>query len=329
MKRLTAENVTAGLLFIFLIFYPLMASAYNVLNMSYFLSMVFLSLSLALIWGLAGIFSFGQTAFFGIGGYSYAIISLNLDIPDITFIVLISALLIAGIAAWILGYFIFYGGVNDVFVGLITLCVTLVLATFMSQTAGSQWKIGSVPLGGDNGINNIPSISIGNIISFERNYLYYLILIVLVVVYLLLRKISHSKSGYKLIAVRENRERSELFGYNIPLIQTMVFTLGGVLAALSGVFYVTWGGYISPSSMGITAAALPVVLVAAAGRKNLTAVILFTIIYYMFSQYLSVTGSEYALVVLGFTLVVVILLVPQGVFASLFQLLDRLLFKKK
>jgi len=299
--------------------------------MTYFISMIFLTLSLALIWGITGIFSFGQTAFFGVGGYVYALVSLKMEPSGNSLVALFLALLVAFIFSWILGWFIFYGGINDVFVGLVTLCVTLVLATFLAQTAGSQWKIAGVPLGGDNGINNIPPISfkLGELsFSLINNSYYYFIVILLIVTYLSLRKLIISKLGYSMLAIRENPERSELFGYNIPFLQTFVFAMGGVLAALSGALYVAWGGYMSPATMNIAAAALPVVLVAAAGRKNLTAVMIFTLIYYLFSQYLSVGGSEYALVILGFMLVIVIIIVPQGVILTLFNIIDRMIFKR-
>src|SRR5690606_26589152 len=126
-KKLNTENIVALLLFIGLLLYPIIASGYSVLNMTYFLTMIFLSLSLAFIWGFTCIFSFGQTAFFGIGGYSYALITLNMNTTSFNIFALILAILIAGLVAWVLGWFMFYGGVNDVFVGLVTLCVTLVL----------------------------------------------------------------------------------------------------------------------------------------------------------------------------------------------------------
>lgn len=331
-KRLNSENIVMTLLFIFILLFPFIGSAYDVLNMSYFLSMIFLSMSLWLIWGLTGIFSFGQTAFFGIGGYSYAMISMNFDNPSMTIVAFFGALLIAWLFALLLGYFMFYGGVNDVFVGLITLCVTLVLATFLAQSAGSQWKIGDVLLGGDNGINNIPPLTI-QLGSFELKGVgtefYYFIVIVLMFLYFLFIIMQTKKMGYSFIAVRENRDRSQLLGYNISFIQTISFSLGGVLAAFSGILYVTWGGYISPSSMDISAAALPVVLVAAAGRQNLSSVMIFTILYYYLSQKLSVTGSEYALVILGLILILVILLVPKGIVTYLFDLIDRIFFSKR
>lgn len=332
IKRLNSEKLIMLTLFIIFLFFPLYSSAYDVLNMSYFLSMVFLSMSLWLIWGLTGIFSFGQTAFFGVGAYAYAMISMNFENPNMSLVALVGAILIAWVLSLLLGYFMFYGGVNDVFVGLITLCVTLVLATFLAQSAGSHWKIGDVLLGGDNGINNIPplSLQLGALdLSIKGNLLYYFIIIMLIVIYSVLKKMQHDKLGYSFIAIRENRERSQLLGYNISLLQTLSFSFGGVLAAFSGVLYVTWGGYISPSAMDISAAALPVVLVAAAGRKNLSGVMIFTVLYYYLSQKLSVSGSEYALVILGFILILVILLVPKGIVVTLFDKLDKLFFIKR
>ena len=326
--KLNTENVVGIGLFLFLFIYPLFVTAFQILNLSYFLSMAFLTLSLSLIWGYSGIFSFGQAAFFGIGGYFYAIFTMNSGITTITPVGLLIGVLVGGIVAGIVGYFMFYGGINDVFVGLITLCITVSIETFMAQTAGSQWKIGEVGLGGYNGINGIPTISLGSFALTDVNF-YYFILVLLLVTYVGLRIFTVSRFGYTAIAIRENRERTKLLGYNVPRFQTLIFALGGAIASLSGILYATWGGYMTPSVMGLTAATLPVVLVAAGGRKNLTASVIFTLIYYWFSQTLSASGNEYALVILGVALILVILFVPEGIVVSLFKLGDRLFFNKR
>jgi len=326
--KLNTENVVGVGLFLFLFIYPLFVTAFQILNLSYFLSMAFLTLSLSLIWGYSGIFSFGQAAFFGIGGYFYAIFTMNSGITTITPVGLLIGVLVGGIVAGIIGYFMFYGGINDVFVGLITLCITVSIETFMAQTAGSQWKIGEVGLGGYNGINGIPTISLGSFALTDVNF-YYFILVLLLVTYVGLRIFTVSRFGYTAIAIRENRERTKLLGYNVPRFQTLIFALGGAIASLSGILYATWGGYMTPSVMGLTAATLPVVLVAAGGRKNLTASVIFTLIYYWFSQTLSASGNEYALVILGVALILVILFVPEGIVVSLFKLGDRLFFNKR
>jgi ABC-type branched-subunit amino acid transport system permease subunit len=330
--KFNTENSAVTIMFLILLLYPLISSGYSVLNMANLLSMVFISLSVALIWGYAGIFSSGQSLLFGIGGYVYGIVYLNVGDPTFTPVAFVLGILVAGVVAWVLGYFIFYGGVNDMFVGLITLCVTLALETFMAQTAGPEWKIGKVLLGGYNGINGIPTISLGfgaSIISLDGSKLYYFILLILIAIYVFLRLLVKSRWGYAFIAIRENRERSKMFGYNVPKIQTMVFALGGALASLSGILYACWGGYMTPSTMSLSAATLPVILVAAGGRKNLTASMIFTLIYLWFSQYLSANGNEYALIILGLVLLFVMLFLPEGVIVSLFKWIDALVFQKK
>ncbi|MTT32186.1 urea ABC transporter permease [Terrilactibacillus sp. BCM23-1] len=325
---LKTENVVAVLLFIGLFIYPLFVNPYQVMNLSYFLSMVFLSLSLALIWGYCGIFSFGQAVFFGVGGYFYAIFTMNSQLSTITPIGFILGILAGGVVAWILGYFMFYGGVNDVFVGLITLCLTLVLETFMGQTAGSEWKIGQVGLGGFNGINGIPTLQIGSL-SLTGNNFYYFVLMILLIVFGLLKFLTHSKFGSSVIAIRENRDRTRLLGYNVPKIQSFVFAIGGALASLSGILYASWGSYITPSVFGLTSATIPVILVAAGGRKNFTASVIFTLLYYWFSQALSASGNQFALIILGLTLILAILFVPDGIVVALFNWCDHLFSRNK
>src|ERR1700761_1180593 len=74
-----------------------------------------LGVSLVFVWGKAGIFSFGQGAFFGIGGYVYGIASINLvGITNETFSALVLAVIGAAFVAGLVGYFIFFGKVGDV-----------------------------------------------------------------------------------------------------------------------------------------------------------------------------------------------------------------------
>lgn len=317
-----SENVAAALMLGFLLFVPAILGAYETNSYTYYLTCVILSFSITLIWGFTGIFSFGQAAFLGISGYSYGIIAQLLGTKVATPLAAVLALCIATAVSALIGYFMFYGGINDVFVGLITLCVTLVLETFMGQTSGSQWQIGKVKLGGYNGLSKIPMLQFGGF-KFDAVGFYYFVLLITVAVYLALRHIQRSGVGYSLVAIRENRQRSELFGYNIKLIQTLVFAAGGALAGLSGILYAAWGNYITPASMSLESSTIPVILVAAGGRKNVTAAMLFSFFYYWLSRTLSATGSQYALIVLGIFLVLVILFVPEGFLALIFQKLDR------
>ena len=65
----------------------------------------------------------------------------------------VGGLMSCAIVAGIFGYFVFYGRVQKWIIPILTLVFTLLLETFLGQTAGYQWRIGSVLLGGYNGMS--------------------------------------------------------------------------------------------------------------------------------------------------------------------------------
>jgi branched-chain amino acid transport system permease protein len=92
---------------------------------------------------------------------------------------------------------------------------------------------------------------------------------------------------------------------------------------LSGILYTAWGTYITPSSMGLTASALPIVWVAAGGRKDLTATIVSTVALVWVSQMLAVHGSQYALVLMGAIMLIAVMAAPEGFVVALIKRLSR------
>jgi hypothetical protein len=98
----------------FMVLTPRFAELDAVLELTVYMVMAILALSLALIWGYGGILCFGQSAFFGLGAYTYAIAMFN--IGESTIPLLLAIILPAAFAA-LLGYFMFYGRISDVQLG--------------------------------------------------------------------------------------------------------------------------------------------------------------------------------------------------------------------
>lgn len=314
--------------------YPIFADSYDVGNNVYFFNWLFMAMGLSLIWGYGGSLSFGQTAFFGIAGYCYGVLTINLgDAYGLTLLSLVLAVGVSAIMAAVLGYFLFFGRINGVFLGIVSLSVTLVLERFMAQTAGPQWAIGSARLNGFNGMGGMPSLTIpwpgGDIALFPDLPLYYLTLALLVIVYLALRMLVNSRFGNVLVAIRENPQRAEMLGYDIRKFQLGGFVIGSALAGLSGVLYTSWGNYITPASMGMTAAALPIVWVAVGGRADLTTTLVGTLAVLIIFQMLTIHGSQYALVVMGVLLVVTVLVAPRGIVMGIVDAAARLVRRKE
>lgn len=309
--------------------YPQFAEKFAVANMAYFGVWVFMALGLGLIWGYGGALSFGQTAFFGVAGYAYGVIAINLGAGhSYPFLAFGCALLIGTAVATVLGYFMIYGGINGVFVGIVTLSVTLAFATFMNQTAGPEWRIGRARLNGYNGMTRIPSLNVdwfdGHRIRFDGANFYYLVLGLLVVAYLGLRIVVNSRFGNVLVASRENPERAELLGYDIRRYQLGAFAIGGFLASVSGALYTAWGNFIVPASMALPAAAMPIIWVAVGGRQDVTATLIGTfVVLYMF-QMLTVISQQYALIAIGGLLVITVLVAPDGYVMRVVELAGRM-----
>jgi branched-chain amino acid transport system permease protein len=307
---------------------PLVLSEAATSNLAYCLVWVFGAIGLAAMWGYGGILSFGQTAFFGLAGYSYGIFTINFGGSFLsTWSGFAVALAVCVIVALLLGYMIFYGGIRDVFIGIVTLSVTLVLETFMAQTAGPQWVVGQARLNGYNGMSSMPSLTIptfgGEHLPLEGTYFYYLAVVLLVGVYFLVRKLLGSSFGLTLESIRENPQRAEMLGIDIRRYQLIIFVFGSTLGGMSGVLYTAWGAYITPSSMGLTAAAMPVIWVATGGRKSIGGVIAATIGLVWLSQWLAVYGSQYALILMGGILLFVILGAPDGLLPMIGRVFNR------
>ena len=297
-------------------------------NFAYCLVWAFGAIGLAAMWGYGGILSFGQTAFFGLSGYAYGIIALNFGDSWITsWGSLLAALVVSVAAATLIGYMIFYGRIKGVFIGIVTLSITLVLETFMSQTAGPQWAIGAAKLNGYNGMGGMPQLTIpwhGGPLTLENTSFYYFVLALLALIYRVTRKLLDGPFGLTLIAIRENPQRAEMLGVDIRRHQLLIFVFGSTLGGLSGVLYTIWGSYITPSTMGLTSAALPVIWVATAGRKSIGGAIIGTALLVWLSQNLAVYGSQYALILLGSILLIVVLLAPEGLLPYVITHLRRL-----
>lgn len=309
--------------------YPLFSDGYTVGNTVYFFVWVFIALSLCLIWGYGGSLSFGQTAFFGIAGYGYGVLTLNFGSAyGFTLVAFVAAIAIAALFAVLLGYFMFFGRIAGVFLGIVTLAVTLMLERFMAQTAGPEWHIGSARLNGFNGMSAMPPLTIPwpgePIVLFADVGLYYFVLGLLVLVYLALRILMNSSFGNVIVAIRENPERAEMLGYDIRKYQLITFVIGAALAGISGVLYTAWGQYITPSSMGMTAAALPLIWVAVGGRSDLTSTVVGTLVVLAAFQALTIYGSQYALVFMGVLLVLTVLIAPNGLVLGAMHWLGRL-----
>ncbi len=297
---------------------------FDLMQLTLFAAMGVLSLSLAFIWGFGGILCFGQTAFFGLGAYAYAVAVGNFG--DSTNAILLAILLPALFSA-ALGYFVFYGRISDVYLGVITLTVTLILFNVVNSTAGDEYRIGSVRLGGFNGIPGVATFNMpydpSAILSPEQSW--WVTAGALIGVYLLMRLLLVSPFGRVVVAVRENEVRASLLGYDPRLVKLCAFVIGGAVAGLGGALYVNWGAFVGPTIFSLSLSAEIIIWITVGGIGTLLGpVIGCFLIQYLVSQ----IGSQQAFnsnLVLGAILILFVLLLPKGIVPAVQWLFSKAL----
>ncbi|SNR33239.1 branched-chain amino acid ABC transporter permease [Puniceibacterium sediminis] len=328
LKGMNAALIGSAVVAVGVIAAPYYVDLFQIMQLTVFAAMAVLALSLGFIWGYGGILCFGQTSFFGLGAYAYAIAAINFS--DST-PAIVMAILIPVIFAALLGYFMIYGGVSDVYLGVITLTVSLILFNMVNSTAGDFYKIGNARLGGFNGIPGIPTFNMpGNpdyILSPEQAWT--VTGLALIVVYLGLRVLIASTFGRIIIAIRENETRAALLGYDPRFYKLITFMIGGAIAGFAGALYINWGAFVSPTIFALGLSAQIIIWVIIGGRGTLIGPVIGCLLMQWMVTSIGEQQTLDANFILGAILIVFVLLVPKGIAPTLRDLvLARLPAKK-
>ena len=283
--------LAAALILVPLLLVPYGFNPYAASSLALFLIYGLMAMSLNFIWGYAGIISFGQNAFFGVGAYAYGVIALNTIGPSAhTGLAVLGGVVVPTLLALFFAYFMFYGRLSDVYASIIVLVLSLVLYSFGVSTAGDEWVIGVARLGGFNGLfgqgstsQNIANFQIPPItlllpwmsepFAFRINRTnvsgYYLVLGTCVGIFIGALLLLRTRLGRVALAIRENETRAASLGYDIRLYKLVMFTVAGAIAGIAGVLFASWGRFVNPDVFNLTFAASVVVYVLLGGRLTL------------------------------------------------------------
>ncbi|MCP1833739.1 MULTISPECIES: branched-chain amino acid ABC transporter permease [Bradyrhizobium] len=262
------------------------------------------ALSFDLVWGYAGIMSFGQALFFGAAGYGVALLARDLNVTSIL-LILPAGTLIGLTASLLLGGFLLLGRYPSsvIFVSL---------GTLTGSYAADRLARGWYYLGGQNGIPSIPPLTLGSYEFEEGPIYYYMVLGILVVVYLLCRFLVRSQFGLALAGLRENEQRIAFFGYKAQHLKAIIFAVGGTIAGLAGSLYAFHEGFVWPNMLGVVFSTQVVLYVLFGGSGTLIGAVIGTVIIEGVSFWLSDNYRDVWPIILGVLLLLVIMFRPLG-----------------
>jgi branched-chain amino acid transport system permease protein len=245
-----------------------------------------LALGLNVVVGWGGLLDLGYIAFYGVGAYTYAILSsaqfdVHLSTPLVMLIaIVIGALLgiLVGLPSWRL---------SGDYLAIVTLFAYQI---FLSIVTNGHDIFGVDVTGGVNGISNLdPFTLFGREVPvshegiFNSNYVY-ITLVVLLVVFVALYLVNHSRIGRAWRALREDTLAAELMGMPTDWLKLLAFAFGAAVAALTGTLFASLNVGVYPETFSLALLITVYTMVILGGAGSQTGAVLGAVLIYVFLE---------------------------------------------
>ncbi|OGB99171.1 MAG: hypothetical protein A3G35_00015 [candidate division NC10 bacterium RIFCSPLOWO2_12_FULL_66_18] len=293
-----------------LFLFPLVARSYSLYLAMQILILSVFSLGFNLLFGYAGLLSFGQAGFFAVGAYGCA--KILLAVPNL-FLGLVGGIVAAGIVAFLLGI----------------LCVRHTRIYFSMLTLAFGMMIFSIALkwrdftGGDDGLVGIPrapleipgllTIGVANLEQY-----YYVVLVVSLLSVLGMYRLVHSPLGLTLQAIRDSESRAEFAGVPVRNYRLVAFTIAGLYAGVAGALLAPLENTITPPIAHWSASAEPVMATLLGGIHVFGGPIVGAFLFFMIKDII-VRFTQYWLIWLGAIVVILVMGFRGGVLSILVE----------
>lgn len=273
-----------------------------------------LAMSLDLLVGYSGLWSFCQAALFGVAAYTTGILITQYDIRSL-WLSAPAGVLAAVFASAIIGLIALR--VSDVYFLLITLALgQLVFGVAM------RWR---GVTGGYKGLVGVPYPDFGFSppISMYPIGMYYFVLIVFIICLLLLHLITKSPFGVSLQGIREKEVRMKCLGYNTWLRKYVSFFISGVFAGVAGILYVHYNGLIAPIDIDARASGFLWLMLIIGGTGTLWGALVGSSVILSLEYIVSILTPERWPLIVGALFIVGVMSFRRGIFPYLSNLWQK------
>ena len=204
--------------------------------------------------GYAGMFSFGQVAFFGIGAYTSSFLLMAYQVnPWI-------GLIVGGLVAALVGAAIGYpcSNLRGHYFAIASIAFGEIVRTHFNN-----WKL----IGAAEGLS-LPMLNEGlkNFMFHSSKLPYYYIMLAFLIISLLVcYLISTSKIGYYFRAIKESHDVAKVLGINVVWYRLIAIMTSAFLTAMAGTFYAQYVLYIDPESVMLMTISIQIVMISMLG----------------------------------------------------------------
>ncbi|MBN2374636.1 branched-chain amino acid ABC transporter permease [bacterium] len=265
---------------------------------------------LTLLMGFAGQISLGHAAFYAMGAYCSAILSVRVGFP--VWCSALIAIIITCVFSMLIGLPLMR--LKSHYLALATLCVGVIVYEAINRSESLT--------GGANGIYNVPVLRVFGKDMSNPVLRFYFIWGLVILMTLWLCNLFESPIGRGLRAIESDESAARAFGVNVDRYKLSVFVASGILGALGGVLYAHLysPSYLGPDEFNLLFSVKLVVMVVIGGLGSVWGGIAGAIILTTLHEVLSLIGESFHIVLIariepflyGLILVSIMIFFPQG-----------------
>jgi len=261
-----------------------------------------LALSLNLLLGYTGQLSLGHAAFFGIGAYTSALLTVTLEWSF--WPALAAAIALAGAAGW------FIGRLSLKLRGAYFVLVTISFAGVISLVSVNWIELTNGPLG----LPGVPAPELGPWSLRTKTAYYYLVLAAVAVSYVVSRRLVGSRIGRAFVALRENEALAESIGVDVTHYLVLAAVVSAAMAGLGGSLYAHYTRFVSPEVFLFSYTVTMVIMVVAGGKGTLAGPLVGAVLFTALPEALrAATSWQWQMLAYGVLLILLVVFMPRGI----------------
>ncbi len=221
--------------------FPQLAEPYHVTLMLPAIAYAIALLGFNLLFGSAGLMSFGHALFVALGAYAAAVLTSKLHVRSFELILVVAGLVAVVVAIPVALLSVRY---VRIFFGILTLAFGMLFHSFLFKFYDLT--------GGDTGIRVLRPTLLGmdfkslDKTAFLIGPFYYACLLLGVVLGFVMWRIVHSPFGMHLAAIRENARKAEYLGVRVHLLRLIAFLISAFYCAIGGAILAINTGQADP-----------------------------------------------------------------------------------
>jgi branched-chain amino acid transport system permease protein len=261
---------------------------------------VLMALGLDLVLGYVGELSLGHAAFFGVGAYATALLTLHFAL------VFPLDLLLACAISGVFGVAVGYPSLR--LKGPYFAIATLGFAEILRLVALNWVGLTRGPMG----LPGIPSASVFGFVFDSGLRYYYLMLALVIGAILITRRLLTSVLGYGFLATRENDELALAVGVSPFRCKLIAFGVGMMFTGAAGSLYARYVHFVDPSALSFFFTYTVAAMVIVGGQGSIRGTIIGAIAFTLLPEYLRV-NETYRLPAFGVLVILSIIFMPEGI----------------